>query len=275
MEFGISSLVFKRYPIEAVFEKAASIGFNGVEIWGGRPHAYPYDADKCLIETVRRLKAESGLKVPMYTPELLSYQFNVASEDKKEISETIDYLKRAADFAIAIDCPRMLIATGFAPLNTGKKDNLNRVCDLLMKVSDYIEGAELSLIVEEVAKTESNVLISLEDIMAVLEAVNRENIKSMLDTVPPWVHWEPYTEYFARLGDKLDYIHFMDSKGEDHHHFPLGEGNIPIEALAEVIKGSGYDGWITNEMLSPYCRDAEFYAARELVKLKKLFGVTS
>lgn len=72
---------------------------------GGRPQAYPYDMDEARCEEVLRMKEQYHLEVPMYTPEVLGYPFNIATTDEKERSETIDYLKRAIDVSRAIGAP--------------------------------------------------------------------------------------------------------------------------------------------------------------------------
>ena len=141
---------------------------------------------------------------------------------------------------------------------------------MLRDIADYADGTGVTLILEAVTVMESNVVVYLDDIIQVLELVGRDNVKSMLDTVTPWVHWETFTDYFVRLGGRLDYIHFVDSDGSDQNHFPLGEGNMPVEALVKVIRRYGYNGWLTNEMLSPYFCDPELYAAREIRSIRQV-----
>ena len=103
MKVALLSLLFRRYHLDKIFEVAAEAGYDGVEIWGGRPQAYPYDMDEARCEQVLELKQKYHLEVPMYTPEVLGYPFNIATTDEKERVETIDYLKKALDVAKAIE----------------------------------------------------------------------------------------------------------------------------------------------------------------------------
>lgn len=107
MKVALLSLLFRRYHLDKIFEVAAEAGYDGVEIWGGRPQAYPYDMDEARCEQVLELKQKYHLEVPMYTPEVLGYPFNIATTDEKERVETIDYLKKALDVAKAIEAPRI------------------------------------------------------------------------------------------------------------------------------------------------------------------------
>lgn len=40
MKFSFLTYQFARYPLEYCFYMAKEYGFNGVEVWGARPHAY-------------------------------------------------------------------------------------------------------------------------------------------------------------------------------------------------------------------------------------------
>ena len=65
MKFGCFSLDYRRFPLERAFRDAQRLGFDGVEIWGGRPHAYPFDLDAAEIQGILDLQKRYGLEVPM------------------------------------------------------------------------------------------------------------------------------------------------------------------------------------------------------------------
>lgn len=41
MKVALLSLLFRRYHLDKIFEVAAEAGYDGVEIWGGRPRRIP------------------------------------------------------------------------------------------------------------------------------------------------------------------------------------------------------------------------------------------
>ena len=43
MKISFFTASMHRYPIEKSFEIASKFGYDGMEIWGGRPHAYAPD----------------------------------------------------------------------------------------------------------------------------------------------------------------------------------------------------------------------------------------
>ena len=43
MKFCMFTSGYMRDPLEKAFRDAAELGYDGIEIWGGRPHAYAPD----------------------------------------------------------------------------------------------------------------------------------------------------------------------------------------------------------------------------------------
>ena len=188
MKVALLSLLFRRYHLDKIFEVAAEAGYDGVEIWGGRPQAYPYDMDEARCEQVLELKQKYHLEVPMYTPEVLGYPFNIATTDEKERVETIDYLKKALDVAKAIEAPRIQLATGHAGYGTSRRKNRENVMYVLSTLAEYADKLGIDIILEAVTLMESNVIIFLDDLVELIEDIGSPRIKGMLDTVTPIVH---------------------------------------------------------------------------------------
>ena len=268
MKVALLSLSFRRYHLDKIFEVAGYFGYDGVEIWGGRPQAYPYDMDEARCAHVLELKEKYNLEVPMYTPEVLGYPYNISTPDKKEREETIDYLKKAIDVAKAIGAPRVQLACGHAGYQTNRKQNYQNVLTVMRALTEHAEKVGVDLIMEAVTLMESNTIIFLDDLVELLDDLGSSHVKTMIDTVTPMVHKEVFGDYFEKLGDKMDYIHFIDSDGVSPTHMPVGSGIIPMEALMAVLKKYGYDGWLSSELVS-YASEPELSAAREIKSIRK------
>lgn len=268
MKVALLSLSFRRYKLDKIFECAGYYGYDGVEIWGGRPQAYPYDMDGAMCEHVLDLKEKNNVEVSMYTPEVLGYPYNISTPDPKERKETIAYLKEAIDVARAIGTPRVQLACGHAGYETDRRENIANVTRVISELADHAEKQGIDLIIEAVTLMESNTIIFLDDLVELIDAVGSPRVKAMIDTVTPVVHWETFSDYFEKLGDKMQYIHFIDSDGTSPHHMPVGEGVIPIKALLKILKKYGYNGWISSELVSPYLKDPELYCAQEIENIR-------
>ena len=98
---------FCRYPLEYCFKVGQHYGMDGVEVWGARPHAYAYDLDAGRVAEINGYKKKYGLEISMFTPEILAYPYNLASQEKKEYEETVAYLIRSVEAAAAIGTDQM------------------------------------------------------------------------------------------------------------------------------------------------------------------------
>ena len=270
MKVALLSLAMQRYKLPKIFEVAGYYGYDGVEIWGGRPQAYPYDMDDARCEEVLKLKEKWDLEVSMYTPEVLGYPYNIASPDKKERQETIDYLKYSIDVAKKIETPRVQLAVGHAGYDQSRKENFDNVTYVMKELADYAEKKDIDLIIEAVTIMESNVIAFLADLVDLLDAVDSPRVKTMIDTVTPVVHWETFTDYFEKLGDKMEYVHFIGSDGASPAHLKVTNSVIPMDSVLQVFKKYGYDGWLSSELGGAYLKDPELHFAEEIKNIRGL-----
>lgn len=272
MKTAILSLLFWRYPLEQTFEAVSRIGYDGIELYGARPHAYPYDMDEKKILEVLKLKDKYKLEIPMYTPELLAYPYNIASQDTREREDTLKYLSKALEVASALEIPRMQITCGHAGYNTTRKQNYANMYEVLTPLLEKAEKERVSIILEALTVMESNTVVFVDDLVEILDQYHSPYFKTMMDTVTPIVNREAYAEHFEKLGDKLDYMHFVDSNGVDQSHLLLGQGMIHLPGLVDLMKKYKYDGWLSIEIINRYICEPETFASRELNQLKALFS---
>jgi protein FrlC len=220
MKISVLTYLFSRYPLEKCFAIASQYGYDGIELWGARPHAYPYDMDEARVTEVLRFKDRYGLEISMYTPELLAYPYNLTSQDKNEREETVEYLKTALDVAGKIGTPRMQVTTGHAGYGTDREKNWQNLYEGMRTLADHAEQAGVDIIVEALTPQESNMVICCDDIVELLRRVKSPRVKGMIDMVTPVAYHESFESYFDKLGEAMDYIHCVDSDGSTYDHLP-------------------------------------------------------
>ena len=272
MKIATTSPLFARHPLEKAFQIASSLGYDGIELWGGRPHAYAYDMTPERIDQILRLKERYRVDIPIYLPEVTSYPYNVSSPDPVEREETVVYLQRGLEVARALGIPRVLINSGHAGFGTTRRENMKNIRSVFLPVVAHAEKVGVDIIIEALTPMESNTIFLLDDLVELIEDLNSDRVKSMLDTVTPLINYEPYYEHFEKLGDKLDYIHFVDSNGIDQTHMGIGTGVLDMRELLDLIRRYHYDGWLSIELLSCGAREPEIYAGREIRALRRLLS---
>lgn len=264
--------MFKGYPLRKAFEVSRKCGFDGIEIWGGRPHAYPYDMNAEKIREILALSREFQLEIPVYSPEVLNYPYNLCSFLPKERQETMAYLKRGIEITAELGARSMLCPFDHAGYGRDMREVRSILTDEICELGRYAEQNGVHLMLEAVTLKESNVVYRLEDILQLLDAAGTPAVTSMIDLAPLAQNEEPLEDYMLALGDKLDHVHFVDADRLGMHHYNIGEAGLPMDRMLKVLEKHGYDRYICVELIWPYIKDPELYAYDTAIRLKKLFA---
>ena len=93
MKIGMFTFGYQRLPLENAFIDAARFGYDGIEIWGGRPHAYPFDLKSGGIEELKGLSESYDMPIIGYTPEMNMYPFNMMIGSEAMRRDSLDYIE--------------------------------------------------------------------------------------------------------------------------------------------------------------------------------------
>lgn len=247
MKLSMLTLLFPNHTLEDCFRILSDQGYDGIEIWGARPHAYAYDLDGDKVEEILRCRDRYGLEIAMYTPEMLAYPYNLVSADKKERRETVAYLKAALRGAAAMGAPRMQVTCGHYGYHTARSLAWDWLTEGLKEAAEEAEKQGVDLIVEALTPCESNMILRCDDIVELMDRVGSSRLKTMIDLVPPAVMSEELEEYFEKLPGRVDFIHCIDTDGVTYNHLMPGTGTLPFPQLLALLRKKGYDGWLSGE----------------------------
>jgi len=268
MKFSFITLDFKRHRLEDCFATAARHGLAGIELWGGRPHAWPTDVDAGLAHQVLSFKKTYGIEVPMYTPATLGGPYSLVDDTANGRTESMAIFRRSVEAAAAMEIPRVLITADHPGNFTPMADARRIFAENMRELADFAAPLGVTLTLEPVLPVESPVITTADDCADMIAKIGRPNIDGMLDVVPPTIAYEPMQNYFDRLKDKLSYVHLCNSDGKSPAHLRLGNGMLNIPILLELLKQKGYDGWVTLELCSEGYRDPEMI----LMEAMKIIG---
>ena len=261
MKFGCFSLDFRRFSLETAFRTAAGYGFDGIEIWGGRPHAYPYDMDAEEICKILELKKTYGLEVPVYTPNALGMPYNLCSLVGREQRVALHYFKTAIRACGQMEAPRMLMVADHPGYEVPRRESFGRFVENMRELGEYAQEHSVKLMIEALTPMESPVITTADDCLEAIREIGLPNIEAMLDVVPPHIVCEPYSAYFEKLGDKMNYIHLCNNDGRTDAHLRLDTGELPVADMLKVFQTYGFEGYVTVELYSECYRDPELLLA--------------
>ncbi|MBN2336027.1 fructoselysine 3-epimerase [Candidatus Bathyarchaeota archaeon] len=272
MRFGLFTYGYMRYGLERAFSDAARFGYDGVELWGGRPHAYPYDLRSVGIGEVTGLSSEYGMPIIGYTPEMNIYPYNFMLGSEAMRQDSLDYVKAAMDAAAEMGAGFTLVSAGHAGYEARRDVYWRRLVTCLVELAGYAEEAGVDLVLEPLTHYESNVVVSCDDLAAALDEVDSGRLYGMCDVVPPFCLREPVMSYFEKLGDRMRHVHLVDSDGRSDTHMVPGDGVMPLRQLLREIEAVGYDGYCTIELVSAYVNEPSLGSALAIERVRELLG---
>lgn len=259
MKLGMFTSGYQYYPLEYAFRDARKIGYDYIELWGGRPHAFAPDLANGDLDQVKRLIDTYEMPVKVYTPEHNAYPYNYMIGSEAMRKDAIDYLKCAIRMGKELGAEYTLISAGHAGYHASRKEIEERLYQSLKELSSYAQDFDQKIVLESLTGFESNVLTSANDVKEILDRVDSPNLLGMCDVVVPWIQQEPIMNYFEKLGKACAHLHLVDSDGTSETHVLPGDGCIPMQEVLKEIEEYGYEGMATIELVTAYIKEPYFY----------------
>lgn len=269
MEFGLFTCGYQHLPLEQAFRDAAEFGYDYIELWGGRPHAFAPDLLSGGSEEILRLIELYHIPVHVYTPEHNAYPYNYMLGDEQQWESCMAYLHDAFRAAIAIGAQYTLVSVGHggcAPL----EQRMERLFKSLKRLTQAAENEGQTILLETLTPYESNTCTRLQELQEVLGAIQSPALLGMCDVVPPFVQQEDPADYVRLFGDRMRHLHLVDNDGVSDTHLLPGDGIMPLRQILRDMRNAGYNGMATIELVTNYMSDPSYYAKLALERTKEL-----
>ncbi|MGN8895700.1 fructoselysine 3-epimerase [Flavonifractor sp. HCP28S3_F3] len=270
MKLGLFTSGYQRNSIEDMFADAKRFGYDYIELWGGRPHAFPPDLKRFGVQELRRLMDRYDMPVPIFTPETNAYPYNFMLGNEAQRKDSVDYICLCMDMAVQLGCQATLISAAHAGYRVDQAEIWDRLLRSLAQLTSYAEKLGHKLILEPLTPYESNVVTTVNDLQRVFEALPSPALVGMCDVVPPFVQHESILDYFDKLGSKLYHMHIVDSYDNSDTHLIPGEGSLPLPELMAELRERGYQGTATIELVTNYLNEPRLYARRAIQRLRTM-----
>ena len=270
MKYGLFTCPYQRLSLEKAFSDASVMGYDYVELWGGRPHAYAPDLLDGDLDAVLRLIDRFEMPVEVYTPEHNAYPYNYMIGTERQWEDAMDYLSAALRCGIccgrALGAKHTLISvghSGFAPL----QERRARLLKSLRHLSSEAERLDHPILLEPLTPMESDFCTCAEELLEILEELNSPFIQGMCDVVVPFVQQRNPADDIRLLGSRMAHLHLTDSDGITETHLLPGDGAMDLRGLLEELRTGIYDGSATLELVTRYIdtpSEAAFAAIRRI-----------
>lgn len=250
MKLAFNTWVYSSFPVwvpaytlEDTIKRIAAIGYDGIEIGAANPHAYPDHVSKQRRIDIRNLLGDVGIEVASMLPAPGGGPgFNVASPIPEERAAAIDQYKKVTELCAEWGGRTVLYVAGWQIFGTTREEAFAWTSDALSEVADFAAGHGVTLAIEPTS-ADSNLIDTVDDVLALKRMVGKPNVKGMFDTYHALYRNEVPSDYVHRLGEDLHHLHIADVD----RNAP-GDGRVDYVALIEALRAVKFAGFVTMEV---------------------------
>lgn len=271
MKFAQSSFVFSNYSLQYAIRSMGRLGYDGIAVWGGRPHMYRQDLHAQLPE-ILDLLAEYGMTVCHVIPAQFRYPSLLSSTNEKVRRDSVRYIMDNADNALLLGAPSVHVCAGFSAFDEPQERGWECLRRSICEVLEYTHGTGLRVYIEPAHRFESNQILTLDDGLRMMREVGDPQLGILLDTGHLHVNGEDLAAGVAKLGPLLGHVDLDDNDRSADAHLAPGAGTIDFAPFAAALKSSGYAGYVSAELGMSYVLDPEPAVASCLEWMQQTFA---
>jgi len=254
MKLAQSTAVYFNHSLAFALRDLHRLGYEGVEIWGGRPHMYRHDLDG-ESESLRGLCEELGLVVCNFIPAQYRYPSILCSSNEHVRKESVDYIRSAIDNAVRMHSPSVSVCPGMTLLDGDCKEGWRQLQRSLKEIEAYAAERSMLVLIEPGHRFESNLIAQIDDCLRMLEELRSERCGILLDSGHVHLNGEPFREVLQQCQGIPLHIHVDDNRGDFDSHLVPGQGTVDFASLFGGLKAIGYNGFVSVELGALYNLD--------------------
>jgi sugar phosphate isomerase/epimerase len=225
--FSFSSSALVDRPFDWAYQ-LEDLGYTGWEIVNeGRQKLTSEN-----IAEARQIAETTNLTITIHLP---YSDLNLASMNQPIWEETVRQMKAclslASDFSrLAVVHPGHLSPLGVHMPDAAWAQNILGI----QQICDHASNLGMRIAVENMVNMPALLGRRPEEIMGILETVDRENVGFILDV--GHANTNGNVEKFLELKDKVIHAHIHDNHGQKDEHLPVGNGTVPWKKVAEAFE---------------------------------------
>lgn len=271
MKISICNELFQGWPIEKVFDYAAQLGYDGVEI-------APYTLADSVTEisplkrkTIRRAAEKSGVEIVglhwlLVKPEGLS----INHPDEIIRIRTQEYIEALIHFCA--DIGGKLLLHGSPHQRTVKEgwnflQSWDYAKETFRACLETARKRNVTYCIEPLTKANTNFINTVNEALRLVKEIRHPNFKMMFDCRSASAQEKSITEALIRALDSrmLRHVHVNDASGRGP-----GFGETQFTPILKTLVKNGYKGYISVEVFE-FDPDPQTIASRSIGYLKGIF----
>ena len=254
MKLAQSSAVYFNYTLHHAINDLARLGYDGIEIWGGRPHMYRNDLDDQVDDIVFLLK-KNRIQVCNFIPAQFRYPSILCSENDTVRKSSVDYIKSAMDNAVKVDSPSVSLCPGMVLFDQDRENGRKQLYKSLKEVEEYNQDKKLFLLIEPAHRFETNLILTVDDCLHMIDQLKSDRFGVLIDTGHLHVNEEDFSEAVMKCKGLPFHIHLDDNNGDSDSHLMPGSGSMDFDFFSKKLIEIDYQGFFSVELGTSYIMD--------------------
>ena len=246
MNFAQSSAVYFNYSLEYAIRDLHRLGYEGIEIWGGRPHMYRTDLEvEPLVSLLRSLE----MHVCNLIPAQFRYPSLLCSDNEEVRRDSVSYIVSAMRNAVAVGSPSVSLCPGMVLWDHDLEVGRRQLRTSMLELAE-INAAEfhLKLLIEPAHRYETNLLLTVEQTIEFIDSLDSMDFGILIDTGHCNVNGEDLAAAIKTAKNLPLHVHVDDNHGDVDAHLVPGEGSIDFSEIPAALDAIGYRGFLSAEL---------------------------
>ena len=248
MKLSTATSVFVNYQLPDAIQSIAQAGFQGIDIWCGRPHLYRQDYPPAVIARFGEQLADLALTPVSLMPAFFRYPYSLSSPVAAIREDSARYVIETIENAVAVGCNQVLIVPSHSLQGQTTAEARRCYLDSLAPVCQIAAEKDVMLGLEIVYPGLSDYMCSSQDALAAIEALKSPNLGVVIDTGHLNLSGEDTARAIQTLGNRLLQVHINDNDGNQQQNAIPGEGTYDFPRLIRLLGEVGYTGFLTLEL---------------------------
>jgi len=271
MKLAFTTLGCPNWTLQEIVENASRMGFDGIEFRGVQDEIDISRLPEFTVDLEKTKKLLSDHKIAV-SGIAISARFAVVDPEEKEkhFEETRRNLKLAAQ----LDTHVIRVFGGRVPEGRSVDEVIPVLAENLRQMAEEAKDYGVTLALETHDEWTDSKVVS-----RVMEKADHPNVGVLWDLHHPFrFNHEDPEETYANLSPYVVGVHVKDSvldeKGQTRYVF-LGEGDVPIKKMLEMLMDGGYEGYVTFEWEKRWhseLPEPEIAFPRFIEKMREWFG---
>ena len=269
MKFAICNETYQEWDFSKTCDHIAETGYEGIEVAPFTLKEDPRELTEEEAERHGKTAKDAGLEVVglhwlLVKPSWL----HITTTDDLLRKDTIAFGKHLANICAAMGGRVMVWGSpkqrDLSP-EWDYDEAFSRAADTLREVADTAGSLGVTIAMEPLGRAETNFLNTAEETIRLIEKVDHQAFRLHLDVKAMSDESKPIPDIIHESKDHTAHFHANDPNLRGP-----GFGEMQFEPIAEALRESGYDGYVSVEVFD-YSPDPETIARKSLTYLREAF----